>query len=246
MTLVLHRGAEIASRLDLERVNLPEETKSYCPIGHTELTDLLIQVGSTYLTEFSLKKSQLGLSKNGQQMFGVHTYHNGSADLGLSIGFRNSYDKSLSVGIAVGASVFVCDNLALTGDITVMRKHTRFVKDDIHQLAVTAILKARSAYYAIRSEADLMQRIALENDNAFRLIGLLYGKGVITPRQIPVVRKEWLTPKHQEFKDRTYWSFYNAVTEALKTSTPRDIMERHLKLNRTMKGVLSFRQEVLN
>jgi len=243
MSLMLHCGAQAATRHDLELVRLPKATESYCPVPHPDLVDLLVQVGEAYLHDFSLKKSQFGLTKNGQQLFGVHTYHNGSTELGLSVGFRNSYDKSLSVGIAVGASVFVCDNLALTGDITVMRKHTRFVKDDLQQLVVSAILNARSAYYAIRSESQLMNRIALDNDNAHRLIGLLYGRGVVSPRQIPVVRREWLTPKHAEFKPRTVWSFYNAVTEALKSSPPSHILERHLNLNQTVNEVLSLRQE---
>lgn len=242
MSLILHRGAQAATRHDLEAVKLPRATESYCPVPHTALVDLLVQIGEAYLHDFSLKKSQFGLTKNGQQLFGVHTYHNGSTDLGLSIGFRNSYDKSLSVGIAVGASVFVCDNLALTGDITVMRKHTRFVEDDLHELVVSAVLSARSAYNTIRTESQLMNRIALDNDGAHRLIGLLYGRGVITPRQIPVVRREWLTPKHSEFQPRTFWSFYNAVTEALKSSPPKDILERHLDLNHTVNEVLSLRQ----
>jgi hypothetical protein len=43
------------------------------------------------------------------------------AEAQLAIGFRNSHDKSMAVRIAVGASVMVCDNMLITGDINIRR-----------------------------------------------------------------------------------------------------------------------------
>ncbi|NQV15298.1 DUF932 domain-containing protein [bacterium] len=232
MELMLHCGANEATAQDLAAVPVPRVTNSYCPVTHDDLANMLADMGQSILSGFELARSQFGLSKDGQQLFGIHTFQNSGYDLGLSVGFRNSYNKTLSVGIAVGASVFVCDNLALTGDITVMRKHTLNVQSDLEQLAVTSILKARSAFYQVNEDAQRMKELPLEDNNAFRLIGLLYGHGIITPRQIPVTNREWLKPQHAEFEPRTMWSFYNAVTEALKSSPPRTIMERHLKLHK--------------
>ncbi|PJA52722.1 MAG: hypothetical protein CO167_08630, partial [Candidatus Marinimicrobia bacterium CG_4_9_14_3_um_filter_48_9] len=70
MSLMLHCGAQAATRHDLELVRLPKATESYCPVPHPDLVDLLVQVGEAYLHDFSLKKSQFGLTKNGQQLFG--------------------------------------------------------------------------------------------------------------------------------------------------------------------------------
>lgn len=39
----------------------------------------------------------------------------------------------------------------------------------------------------------------------------LYGHGVLTPRQIPVLKNEWLKLSHDEFMERNRWSFYMAV-----------------------------------
>jgi len=74
----------------------------------------------------------------------------------------------------------------------------------------------------------------LTDDDAYKLTGLLYGRGILTPRQIPVVKREWQDPSHAEFADRNAWSFYNAVTEALKTSPPHRIMERHIALHKVL------------
>ena len=234
MSLLLHCGAESATVDQLAAIPLPEETKSYKPVGHAELANMLGSMASNLLPEFELVNTQFGLARDGAQMFGVHTFQNGDSALGLSIGFRNSYDRSLSVGIAVGASVFVCDNLMLTGDITVLRKHTANVHDDIDGLALTSIYKSRTAFHQIKQDAKLMKEIPLSDDDAYRNIGLLYGNGILTPRQIPVVKNEWLNPSHEDFEGRDVWSFYNACTEGLKTSPPQSIMERHLSLHSTI------------
>ena len=236
MSLLLHCGAESATVDQLAAIPLPEETKSYKPVGHADLANMLGSMASNLLPEFELVNTQFGLARDGQKMFGVHTFKNGDSALGLSIGFRNSYDRSLSVGIAVGASVFVCDNLMLTGDLTVLRKHTSNVMNDIDALALSAIYKSRTAYNQIKRDSETMKEIPLSDNDAYRTIGLLYGNGILTPRQIPVVKNEWLKPSHDDFEDRNVWSFYNACTEGLKTSPPQSIMERHLSLHSKIMG----------
>lgn len=47
------------------------------------------------------------------------------------VGLRNSHDKRFLVGISFGSRVFVCDNLAFTGDHVVKRKHTANLKRDL-------------------------------------------------------------------------------------------------------------------
>ena len=234
MTLLLHKGAEAATIEQLAMIPLPQETRSYKPVAHHELANMLSSIAANLLPEFTLDSTQFGLARDGQKMFGVHTFKNGNSALGLSIGFRNSYDRSLSVGIAVGASVFVCDNLMLTGDLTVLRKHTSNVHADIDSLALSAIYRSRSAFNQIKQDAEVMKQIPMSDDEAYRMLGLVYGRGIITPRQIPVVKSEWLEPSHDAFEDRNLWSFYNAVTESLKSSPPQSIMERHLAIHKQL------------
>ncbi|MBT6052993.1 MAG: hypothetical protein HOG49_39840, partial [Candidatus Scalindua sp.] len=114
--LLLHKGGEYCTLNDLRDVPLPPETRTYRPVSHYDLAKNLAEVSGGLLRGFEMQGAQYGMVRDGAQMFGVHTYKNGiSGSMGLSVGFRNSYDKSMSVGIAIGASVFVCDNLALTG-----------------------------------------------------------------------------------------------------------------------------------
>ena len=239
MSLLLHKGAELATMEQLAAIPLPKETRTYKPVAHMDLVNLLSSMAVNLLPEFELVNTQLGVTKDGQKLFGVITLKNDHTELGLSIGFRNSYDKTLSVGIVTGSSVFVCDNLMLTGDLTVLRKHTSNVINDIDALALSTIYKSRAAFTQIQEDVEIMKDIPMSDDEAYRTLGLIYGRGIITPRQIPVVKNEWLKPSHDDFQDRSLWSFYNACTEALKSSPPQSIMERHLKVHSQIMDMVS-------
>ena len=240
MTLLMQRGSEAATLEMVREVPLPEATRTYQPVSHEKLSSMLLQMAVHLLPNFSHSHSQFGLSAEGNKMFGVHTLTSSHTAMGLSIGFRNSYDRSMSVGIAVGASVLVCDNLALCGDITVLRKHTLNVIRDMESMALSAIYKSQKVYHQILKDAEAMQLQEISDDNAYRMLGLVYGRGIMTPRQIPVAQREWKTPQYEAFQPRTVWSLYNAITEALKSAPPHAIMEKHLGLHQLFSEQYKF------
>lgn len=233
-TLILHRGGQECTLEDLQAIPTPPQTRSYVPVGHHALANALLRMSGDLLWEFRLRDQQYGVARDGNQLFGIHTYENRSTEMGLSIGFRNSLDKSLSVGLAVGASVFVCDNLALSGEIRMMRKHTTNVWHDLEELISTSILRARTAFHSTLDLAEEMKGLPVDDERAWELLGKLYGRKVLTTRQLPIALREWHEPSHREFDPRTCWSLYNACTEALKSSPPRSILERHLHLSRVL------------
>jgi len=231
MTLLLHQGGKQCSLQDLRDIPMPAETRSFKPVSHYDLGVNIAKVAGDLLSEFTLKSSQYGVARDGGQLFGVHTFQNSNTELGLSIAFRNSLDKSLSVGMAFGSSVFVCDNLCLHGEVVRMRKHTTNVISDLEEMILTGVYRARTSFISAVDDARLMQQIEISTDGAYRALGHLFGHKVLSPRQMPVALKEWNLPSHEEFEPRTLWSLYNAVTEALKSSPPQSIMERHIQLH---------------
>ena len=231
MTLMLHSGTESATMNELISIPLPQKTRTYQPVPHEQLSTMLLQMVASIFPDFSYEKSHFGLAAEGNKMFGIHTFRSVDSALGLSIGFRNSYDRSMSVGIAVGASVFVCDNMVISGDITVLRKHTSNVIRDMESMALQAIYRSQSTYREILDDAGAMQDLPLNDDQAYRMLGLVYGRGIMTPRQIPIAHREWESPTHDDFTPRTVWSLYNAITEALKSAPLSSIMEKHLALH---------------
>jgi hypothetical protein len=232
--LVLHRGAVKATRGELDLIPVPAPTESYQPVSHFDLASKLVTIGQDILTDYTLIGENYGLARNGQQLFAVLKFQKGDNGMALSVGFRNSYDKSMTVGLCCGASVFVCDNLALHGQIAVMKKHTKNVWAALEDLAITTLYKSQHTYQQIVADAESMKGTALDDDTAYGLIGYLFGHDILSPRMLPVVKENWLKPEHQDFHARNTWSFYNACTEALKTAPPQSVMERHIELHNVL------------
>jgi len=233
--LILHCGGKQANRKELDLVPVPEATASYQPVSHYGLANKLLTITQDLLIGFELMSESYGLAREGAQLFGLLQFKNGS-DMSLAIGFRNSYDKSMSVGLACGASVFVCDNLALSGEISVMRKHTRNVWVELEEKAISTCYRASHTYKQIVDDATALKQIEYTDDRAYSDLGILYGHDIVSPRQLTVAVKEWRKPQHAEFEPRTAWSLYNAVTESLKTSPPQEVMENHVNLHDYYRG----------
>ena len=230
--LMLHKGGQEVDIEDLKLIEVPPSTETYVPVPHYELATMARTVGQDILRDYTLVGENYGLARNGDQLFAVLNFEkegDKSRDMALSVAFRNSYDKSMSIGMAFGASVFCCDNLALRGDIVVMKKHTKNVWNELEQLTITQLYKSQNNFAMLLEESERMKRHGMTDNQAYQMAGLLFGHGVLSPRQLPVVVDQWLKPKHKEFQPRNAWSFYNAITEGLKSTAPINVMERHVQ-----------------
>ena len=212
---------------DVLAVPVPEKTKTYHPVAHGELIEFIRERVRVTLG-LQIKQEGYGLSRKDQQMFGVMTLDTGNPDNGLSIGLRNSYDKSLSVGISSGAQVFVCDNLCFSGDaMVVLRKHTLNVWKDISINVDKALHGSEMHYREMNRQLDAMKHIPLSLDTGFDLIGRALGYDVLKPQQATVALRDWKNPRHQDFEEQTLYSLYNCFTEALKKGPAGETMDRH-------------------
>ncbi len=214
--LMLHCGGEPATIADLGLVPIPKATATYAPVPHVDLVELLRERVED-LVDMPILRQGYGLNREGRQLFGVITLDAGDTQSALSIGVRNSYDKSLSVGVSLGASVFVCDNLCFSGsDVTVLRKHTTNVWVDILDQVDTALLKAADAHKAITEDFATMAAVEVDERAGYEALGLAFGTRVISGQQLKVAVNDWRRPRHEVFADRNAWSLYNCLTEALK------------------------------
>lgn len=235
--ILMHRGGELVTREQLDLIKMPEATESYVPVSHYHLADKFLTISQDILRDYVLIGENYGIARQGNQLFAVLKFKNEKSELGLSLAFRNSYDRSMAIGMAIGASVFVCDNLALSGEIVVMRKHTKNVWAELEETAIATIYKSQKNYEQIVADAEAFKALPMENLEAFQLMGVLFGHNIISPRQLTVLKDEWLKPSHEEFQPRNMWSFYNGATESLKSSPPISIMEKHIQLHTTIQRI---------
>ena len=131
--LHVNYGAKLVDFADLAYIKTPDRTETYIPVSHQELVTKIKQAGVNHYKSDPMD-TKLEVNYRGQQMFGSMTFFDPDNTLRRSIGFRNSYDKTLPIGVCGGASVVVCSNLMFTGDVIKMRKHTQNVEEDLNIL----------------------------------------------------------------------------------------------------------------
>jgi hypothetical protein len=221
-----------ASFGDLCKIPVPMATSTYHPVAHKELIHFVRERIDATLG-MTIKNERYGLSRKAQdghrqQMFGVITLDAGNDENGLSIGLRNSYDKSLSVGISSGAKVFVCDNLCFSGDaMVVLRKHTLNVWRDISLNVDKALRESEGHYIEMNRQLEAMKHIPVSYDAGGDLVGRAMLYEVLKPQQATVTLRDWRKPRHEAFAERNLYSLYNCFTQGLKKGQAGESMDRH-------------------
>lgn len=237
--LVLHRGGWEATKADLASVPVPEETDSYCPVPFGRFVEEV----ELHIPRFGLRitEERFALARNGEQMFGVLTCANGNShnDYALAIGLRNSYDRSLSVGLVAGSVVFCCDNLAFSGEARMARKHTANVFRDLPDLIYRMLSKVSSMQSRIHEEIAAMKARELTLEMADHLMVEAVRKNVLPASHLPKVLDAWEKPEHEEFAPRTAWSLYNAFSEVQRSRSPRAQMDGTLRLTQIFRETLT-------
>ena len=223
-TTIINNATELLS------YELPEKTESYTPVSHFELYNNILRIGKETLGLDPIV-SQFELARKGQQMFGTLSYAvPGYEKERMTIGYRNSYDKSLSVGLCAGAQVIVCSNLMFVGDIVTHRKHTTHIFDELDDKIYEVYNNARKNFLTLLNNKEQMIEKEISDDDAAYVVGDTIFKNILNPNQINIVKDEWKNSK--VFTDRNVWSLYNAYTEAYKKNHPHNSLNRHRKLHK--------------
>ena len=80
------------------------------------------------------------MSNNNHRFFGVLDIEAPLAEgVTLSVGVRNSNDKSFPIGFCEGNRTFVCDNVAFSSEVVITKRHTRFGNDRYQEGVAAAI-----------------------------------------------------------------------------------------------------------
>ena len=254
MTLMRQAGSQSVSFEELKEFDLPKETESYKPVSHHDLVYNITKViknDSRALMDYKLVNQQYAVNKgvcknaNGDieyegqagKFFGVLTYEKeGSTSVSRrSIGIRNSYDKSMSVGWCFGQSVVVCDNLMFHGEIKSLKKHTKNVWESLRNTMLNDLAyNSDKVWTTLEDDIDLMIGLEISDNRAYQLLGELWGNRILSDRQLSESRRHWLNPPQDEFKPRDMWSLYNSANHALKTTKADKIMNKHIQLHNRM------------
>src|SRR5262249_42239567 len=137
--LSLHCGSNEVERDQLALVPTPKATETWFPIPHTVLLDQVEETLEHNGLKIINQAHALGHERN--RYFGLLEVRNGdnAHDFSLVVGVRNSHDQTFPGGLVIGSRVFLCDNLAFSGEIRIARKHTRHITRDLPPLVEVAV-----------------------------------------------------------------------------------------------------------
>jgi hypothetical protein len=216
--LVLHCGARSVERRAIEVAETPAGSSTWVPVPHHRLLE---QVESTLVAGGMTVVNQAhALRQDGLRYFGLLEVTNGQThdDYGLVIGLRNSHDKSFPAAIALGSAVFVCDNLAFSAEVTISRRHTRFIERDLPRVVHTAVGRLADMRGQQDERIDAYKESELSDPAAHDLLIRAVDARVLPVTQVPAVLEEWRAPSHEEFAvdGKTVWRFHNAMTHVWK------------------------------
>ena len=225
----IHVNGEQCDVDDLQRIAMPDSTSTYQPVSHFDLAMNIQDAASKILKPegYEFHQSQVATAKDGQRVFGLFGYRNGGEEMGLSIGWRNSYDRSMAAAVAIGTNVFVCDNLAVSGNICVMHKHTKNVKENLVRSIRNALFDCTATFHEFQEQVARLKDVGLTDDDGARMLGLLAFREILTPTIFNESMREWRKPRFEEFSDRNAWSLYNAVTWGLKQAPIHKTLNMH-------------------
>lgn len=245
-------------------IPIPEETKTYIPVSNEDLWKLMQQ--KAFQRGLQLGTPQMGIDHNGQRLFGsveiVNMDHLDN-EVRLMLGFRNSYNKSMSVGICFGSKVFVCSNMCFTGYTSddeeaagqVHHRHSTNVWDGLPERLDAAFDKFEVFKSYQDSFYNRLKNIWMRDIQVHDFIMRSARAGAINARDCMPLADEWAFqqngPKseaeeerwHPEFAPRNAWSLFNAYTEKAKKHQIKNPLEANL---RSIKMNGFFKQQFMN
>ncbi len=225
--LILHCGGAHVTRDELRAVTTPEPTPTWRPVPHHQVAELVTREAAA--RGYEIMAEDYGLNDSGSKLFGVLRFHpQGRPDMSRALGFRNSHDKSLALGLTVGCRVAVCDNLMFGGETTIHRKHTSGI--EIEELIPHAFDKLDYQYVRLEETIEGLKLKMVTIDEARVVTVMAAEMGAVPSCDIIPVLDEFREPQHKEFRDPTMWSLHNAFTETTKKYTPMRADQCHRSL----------------
>lgn len=213
----------------LINTELPEETKSYKPVSHSQLIDLTLE--SIYKSGFELQSEMYSSAKEGKVANGRFTIKNVcDSEMQLQIGWQNSYNKSLSLKFAIGSRIFICENGCVSGDYGAFKKkHQGEIQTFTPNAIIEYIKRAGDVFKKMQEQREAMKNIEVDRKVQAELIGrMMIEKQFIESTQMNIIKRELDKPTHDYGCENSLWELYQFTTFSMKDTHPSLWMNNHI------------------
>jgi len=246
-TLLAHGDTKEVELDRLWEIETPEPTKTWTPVPHRiipeTLTQLIFEKGWDFANHD--RPYRVAINDEGTRLFGVTEVKIPGIedeDYGIAIGFRNSHNKTMAARIAIGQAVFVCDNMAFTGDIQIRRQHVGFV--DVRAILTQAVDRIPEAAQSMNGWFGEMRQIPVERDRGVSLLASAVEAGALPLQDFMRARERYLNSFEgvddvQIEHAGTLWAVYQSVTFQWKHRSMLQVPVYNDKLNTLMQAVMN-------
>ena len=237
-SICLDSGGKLVELDYLRNMGVPEpKGPRHHPIRFDLFADMVNHRIRRIFPDYEVYKTHYALNNKETQFFGltVMLVPGWDDEMGLLIGYRGSIDQSLSESLVVGANVFICDNLCLSGGkdgIFVFRKNTLNAMNPSHPTSLgnqilTALYRADSLTGNLHRDIDMFKDTRISQRRMAELTGVAMYEDVLKPTQANEVYRQIREPSHEVFESATMWSLYNHMTEGAKLGSLARTFETH-------------------
>lgn len=196
----------------------PPATETFKPIAHATLINEL--EGSLAFRHIRVVRDECAVSGDGMRLFSLLELDAEYEGIRFAIGLRNANDKSMRLGMVAGYRVFICDNMALSGDFKpLLAKHTK--NFDLVEALSIGVDRIQRGFQPLREAIDFKRSHRISDETARSIIYRAFMENRFPLKLMKSVHREFfVAPSHAEFKQQTMWSLENSFTTAFKELTP--------------------------
>jgi hypothetical protein len=227
-----HAQSQLVTRADLAAIPPPPATATWKPIPHFDLIYAIDR--QLAVRDVRIKREAFALQRQGARLFGVLDLALGETEeFCAALGIRTANDRSMALEIAVGVRVFVCDNMAFSGDlIALRRKHT--AKFDLNADISRAVDRYQAHLQVFHGQVLAIQQRPLSDAEAKVTIFEAFRREIIPIRFFPAVAETYFhpAPEMTDVQPRTRWGLHNAFTRAIRQMAPAPAFEATHRLGK--------------
>lgn len=199
------------------------------PVPHGVLVDAILSEADR--RGYDVARQQLAVSKTNAALFGIldlvprdgvhQLAATTPAQRGITFGFRNATDQQFGIKAVAGTRVFVCDNLALSGDlIAISRKNT--TRLDLGDAIALGFDRFAAHVSALEIQVARLEATTIEDGQAKRIVYDLFAARILPIRLFDDVNRFYFSPTADtpDTAPRSLWGLHNACTRALRDLSP--------------------------
>lgn len=232
-----HKDSNRVNYDQLKAIVPPPSTRYWRPVSHVELVDTLKSEISSL--GFEIIREDYAINPMGTKLFGTFDLATDliSGTVGDAVGFRHSNDKQIALQTVAGGRVFVCDNMMLSGDVTILKQKHNW-SYNLRSLIQRGLGAWQQKRVVMAESVDRMQNTPISDETAQALLARALYNGVTTMQTFKLAYDLYFTRSvqqpeaYQDCAPRSAWGLHNAYTRALKESQPNVAFNTNVDLGK--------------